>query len=83
MTTGPGDGTDRPHGRAGHESDRDYVDTDVASSTDVEREGAFVDKDVESSGPTSRREGDYTDKDVTEDDTDTPPASYVSKDVPS
>jgi len=43
----------------------------------------LVDKDVESSGPDSRREGDYTDTDVTEDDTDTPPASYVSKDAPS
>ena len=83
MTTGPGAGNDRPHGRAGHESDRDFVDKDVASSTDVEREGAFIDKDVESNGPESRREGDFTDMDVTEDDTDTPPASYVSKDDPS
>ena len=82
MTTGPGAGDDRPHGRTGNESDRDYVDKDVASSTHVEREGAFVDKDVESDEPNAGRAGDYTDKDVTEDDTDTPPSSYVSKDVP-
>lgn len=79
MTGGP----ERPHGRAGHEEDREFVDKDVAADPDVEREGAFVDKDVAVDAPAAEREGDYTDKDVAEDDPGTPPSSYVAKDVPS
>ena len=78
MTHGAG----QPPGRAGHEGDRDIVDKDVGARPDVTREGEFTDHDVEVDEPTSEREGDYTDADVTDDDTDTPPSSYVAKDVP-
>lgn len=87
--SGPGDGTDlpadRPAGqtrRAGHENDLDYVDKDVVQPPGTAREGDYVDKDVDPGAPDATREGDYTDKDVSEDDTDTPPSSYVSRDVP-
>ncbi len=82
--TGAG-GTSRPVGgprRAGHESDPEYIDKDIADPPAVQREGDYVERDVHPGAPDATREGDYTDKDVTEDDTDTPPSSYVSRDVP-
>jgi hypothetical protein len=81
MSSGPQD-AGRPHARAGHEDDRDYVDKDVEQAPGTEREGDYADKDVDDAAPDATREGDYTDKDVTDDDTDTPPSSYVSSDVP-
>ncbi len=82
-TSPPGDRPGRTAGRAGHESDPDYVDKDVVQPPAVGREGEYVDRDVDPGAPDATREGDYTDKDVSEDDTDTPPSSYVSRDVPS
>jgi hypothetical protein len=73
--------TSTPGGRAGHESDRDFVDKDVQASEELDREGEFVDKDVHPAGPDFEREGDFTDKDVTAADTDTEPRSFTAKDV--
>ena len=73
--------TSTPGGRSGHESDRDFVDKDVHADEDLDREGEFVDKDVNPAGPEFEREGDYTDRDVTAADTDTEPRSFVAKDV--
>ena len=56
--------TSTPGGRAGHESDRDFVDKDVQAPEETEREGEFVDKDVNPDSPQFEREGDFTDKDV-------------------
>ena len=81
-TTPPGDGAPGLR-RAGHEHDPDYVDKDVVQPPAVQREGEYVDRDVDPGAPDATREGDYTDKDVTDDDTDTPPSSYVSRDVGS
>jgi len=79
MTSTPDDA--RPLGRAGNETDRDFVDKDVQAPAGVEREGDFVDKDVDPADPDFQREGDFTDKDVTAADTDTGPRSFVAKDV--
>ncbi len=73
----------RPHARAGHEHDRDYVDKDVAQASGVERKGDYVDRDVDLGAPEATREGDYTDTDVPDDDPDTLPGSYVSRDAPA
>ena len=54
----------------------------VDAAEDLDREGEFVDKDVNPAGPEFEREGDFTDKDVTAADTDTEPRSFVAKDVP-
>jgi hypothetical protein len=72
---------DRLHG-AGHETDRDYVDRDVQGPPPLEREGEFVDKDVDPGAPEFTREGEFVDKDVPDDDADPPTHSYVDRDIP-
>jgi hypothetical protein len=73
--------TSTPEGRSGHEADRDFVDKDVQASEELDREGEFVDTDVDPAGPDFEREGDFTDKDVTAADTDTEPRGFTAKDV--
>lgn len=82
MTSTPADDPAGRLRRAGHESDPDYQDKDVQAPADLEREGGYEDKDVPSAAPEFDRQGDYTDKDVSDDDTDTPPGSYVASDIP-
>ncbi len=72
--------TEPPGGRAGHEQDPDYVDKDSAGPEPVQREGEFVDHDVDPGAPTFEREGEYTDSDVGPGDTDPPVGSYTDRD---
>jgi len=71
---------EHPDRHAGHESDRDYVDRDVAADEPLAREGGYTDHDVRSDAPAFEREGEYTDSDVGPDDTEPPTGSYITHD---